>query len=101
LTIVFQNKIPKIFINRKQALVDDILMRQLSKSRPTIYSSNDFIEGQFKSVFFKQLNYLSTNLNTSPIVSTLGQADVLKVNFRTLVTLPLHDYSNITPGHSK
>jgi hypothetical protein len=58
-------------------------MRQLSKSRPTIYSSSDFIEGkQFKSVFFKQLkNYLSTNLNTSPIVSTLGQADVLKLTF--------------------
>jgi hypothetical protein len=42
----------KSFIIRKQALVDDILMRKLPKSRSTIYSSSDFIEGkQFKSVF--------------------------------------------------
>jgi hypothetical protein len=58
LTIVFQNKIPKSFINRKQALVDDILMRKLPKSRPTIYSSNDLEGKQFKSVFFKQLKII-------------------------------------------
>jgi hypothetical protein len=34
----FSEQNPKIFINRNKLLVDDILMRQLSKSRPTIYS---------------------------------------------------------------
>jgi hypothetical protein len=48
----------KSFINRKQALVDDILMRKLPKSRPTIYSSNDFLEGSNLNQFFKQLKII-------------------------------------------
>jgi hypothetical protein len=42
----FSEQNPQNLLLIKQALVDDILMRQLSKSRPTIYSSNDFIEGK-------------------------------------------------------
>jgi flagellar biosynthesis regulator FlbT len=56
-------------------------MRKLPKSRPTIYSSNDFLEEQFKSVFFKQLKLFINQFKDKSIVSTLGQADVLKLIF--------------------
>lgn len=85
----------KSFINRKQALANDIRNQTdsvwLAKSSQTSFHlhaspNNEFIKGdEFKSVFFTQLKkYLLTNSNTRSLVSNLLQAD-----YQTVVTLPL------------